>query len=64
MSINSFALGPGAGSTAPGANRHTATHYSEPAIGALIEALEKICALRFRKSPALAIVRARAEPSD
>jgi hypothetical protein len=38
---------------------HVTTHYSAPEIGALIEASEKVCALRSRKSPALAIVRAR-----
>jgi hypothetical protein len=42
---------------------HVTTHYSAPEIGALIKASEKVCALRSRKSPALAIVRARAEPS-
>ena len=37
------------------------THYSAPEIGALLKASEKVCALGSRKSPALAIVRARAE---
>ena len=40
---------------------HVTTHYSAPEIEALIQASEKVCALRSRKSPALAIVRARAE---
>lgn len=40
-------------------SEHVTTHYSAPEIGALIEASEKVCALRSRKSPALAIVRAR-----
>ena len=44
-------------------SEHVTTHYSAPEIGALIEASEKVCALRSRKSPALAIVRARAESS-
>ena len=39
---------------------HVTTHYSAPEIGALIEASEKVCELGSRKSPALAIVRARA----
>ena len=37
---------------------HVTTHYSAPEIGALIEASEKVCELKSRKSPALAIVRA------
>jgi len=37
---------------------HVTTHYSAPEIGALIEAAEKVCELKTRKSPALAIVRA------
>jgi hypothetical protein len=40
---------------------HVTTHYSAPEIGALIEASEKVCALRARKGHALTIVRARAE---
>ncbi len=40
-------------------SEHVTTHYSAPEIGALIEASEKACALRSRKSPALAIVRVR-----
>ena len=40
-------------------SEHVTTHYSAPEIGALIDASEKVCALRSRKSPALAIVRAR-----
>jgi len=37
------------------------THYSAPEIGALIQALEKVCEPGARKSHALMIVRARAE---
>jgi len=40
---------------------HVTTHYSAPEIEALIQASEKVCDLGSRKSPALAIVRARAE---
>ena len=40
-------------------SEHVTTHYSAPEIGALIKASEKVCALGSRKSPALAIVRAR-----
>jgi integrase len=40
---------------------HVTTHYSAPEIEALIQASEKVCALGSRISPALAIVRARAE---
>jgi integrase len=40
---------------------HVTTHYSAPEIEALIQASEKVCELGSRKSPALAIVRARAE---
>jgi hypothetical protein len=40
---------------------HVTTHYSAPEIGALIEASEKVCALRARKGHELTIVRARAE---
>jgi integrase len=40
---------------------HVTTHYSAPEIGSLIEASEKVCASRSRKSHALTIVRARAE---
>jgi hypothetical protein len=36
---------------------HVTTHYSAPEIGALIEASERVCELKSRKSPALAIVR-------
>ena len=40
---------------------HVTTHYSAPEIDALIRASEKVCDLGSRKSPALVIVRARAE---
>jgi hypothetical protein len=40
----------------PQVRSHT-THYSAPEIGALIEPLERVCELKSRKSPALAIVR-------
>jgi integrase len=40
---------------------HVTTHYSAPEIETLIKASEKVCELGSRKSPALAIVRARAE---
>ena len=40
-------------------SEHVTTHYSAPEIGTLIEASEKVCALGSRKTPALAIVRAR-----
>ncbi len=40
-------------------SEHVTTHFSAPEIGALIEASGRVCALRPRKSPALAIVRAR-----
>ena len=40
---------------------HVTTHYSAPEIEALIQASERVCELGSRKSPALAIVRARAE---
>jgi integrase len=40
---------------------HVTTHYSAPEIGSLIEASERVCAARARKSHALTIVRARAE---
>ena len=40
---------------------HVTTHYSAPEIGSLIEASEKVCALRSRKSHASTIVRARAQ---
>jgi integrase len=43
---------------------HVTTHYSAPEIGALIQASDKVCELGSRKSPALAIVRARAIASD
>jgi hypothetical protein len=36
---------------------HVTTHYSAPEIGALVEASERVCELKSRKSPALAIVR-------
>ncbi|MGP0054453.1 MAG: site-specific integrase, partial [Steroidobacteraceae bacterium] len=42
---------------------HVTTHYSAPEIGALIQASERVCVLGSRKSPALAIVRARAAAS-
>lgn len=45
-------------------SEHVTTHYSAPEIGSLIEASEKVCALRSRKSPALAIVRARPSASS
>jgi hypothetical protein len=38
---------------------HLTTHYSAPEIGAFIEASDKVCAPRARKSHALTIVRAR-----
>ena len=41
-------------------SEHVTTHYSAPEIGMLIEASEKVCALGSRKTPALAIVRTRA----
>ena len=41
-------------------SHHVTTHYSAPEIGTLIEASERVCELGSRKSPALAIVRARA----
>ena len=40
---------------------HVTTHYSAPEIEALIQASEKVCALGSRKSPALSVVRTRAE---
>ena len=40
---------------------HVTTHYSAPEIGSLIEASEKVCASRARKTHALTIVPARAE---
>ena len=40
-------------------SEHVTTHYSAPEIGALIKASEKVCTLGSRKSPTLAIVRAR-----
>src|SRR5271170_5357897 len=40
---------------------HVTTHYSAPEIETLIQASEKVCDMGSRKSPALAIVRARAE---
>jgi hypothetical protein len=38
---------------------HMTTHYSAAHIGNLIAASEKVCELASRKSPAIAIVRAR-----
>jgi integrase len=38
---------------------HITTHYSAPEIGALVEASDKVCAPRSRKTHALTIVRAR-----
>ena len=40
---------------------HVTTHYSAPEIGSLIEASEKVCAARARKSHALTAVGARAK---
>ncbi len=40
-------------------NSDITTHYSAPEIEELIEAAERVCALRSRKSPALTILRVR-----
>ncbi|MCH6583465.1 MAG: tyrosine-type recombinase/integrase, partial [Proteobacteria bacterium] len=40
-------------------NGDITTHYSAPEIEELIEAAERVCALRSRKSPALTILRVR-----
>ncbi len=43
------------------AANHLSTHDPAPQIGSLIEASEKVCASRSRKSHALTLLRARAE---
>jgi len=43
---------------------HITTHYSAAEIGSLIEASEKACAGRARKSHALTIVRVRADSTS
>jgi hypothetical protein len=47
------------GSNLPFHEVDEATEDPAPEFGSLIEASEKVCALRSRKSPALAIVRAK-----
>ncbi|HEY0802373.1 MAG TPA: site-specific integrase [Steroidobacteraceae bacterium] len=41
--------------------QHVTTHYSAPEIGALIKASERVCELESRGSPAISVVRSRAQ---
>jgi hypothetical protein len=43
---------------------HVTTHYCAPEVGAMIEASERVCEPKSRKSPTLAIVRAQRDEAQ